>query len=737
MTLNSKGICALTLSFIALTDIFIILDVPILRQVFGFALLTFLPGYLIIQILRFAKAPLEKTLFLIGLSVSFLLFVPLLMDFVYPPLGISRPISLLPLVATFSVILAGLSLAAYKKGFLDLQIDAGCLKKQVGTAMTPPVLGAALIVIVGILSGLFLWLHLDSIFSLLLGLSIVLIVVLIIADKVSPRFYPLYILVIAVALQYSRTLASPNLFGSDCMYELYFANLVKASGVWNPSFSINAVVSDYYATLSVEILPNVYSIVLNLDTVWVIKLIYPFIFAFVPLGLYEIFRTQIKFSGKSAFLAVFLFMSFFGFFQLMPTVTRQEIAELFFVLAALLIMNRYSRGPKEARPKKNALLIVFIASIVVSHYSTSYIFLFFLGIVCVGSVFVTSRARQKGAEPAVTVPLFVLAVVITFGWYVFAGGGTAFNGLIGVGNHTLNSLSHEMLSTSNDPFVVAGLGGSSAGVSLIHALGRYWQIITEILIMVGLASVILRRKTPKMSPEFLLFALASFFVLLVVVAVPSLGSAINSWRAYSFALFFLAPCCILGVEVIVETISGWLGANRGRTLKLTSVALVVLLVPYFLFSSGFIYEIAEHPANYAFLPTQNLNGRDVAYSDNATWSYLVQAPLPTESVYASNWLSGSFGQSVVYADYYRASELAAYGHISPDSIVFFSPWSLNHSVGNAYVYLGPPNVQQHSIAIFQGSAVSPVERNISSVPAVTSASRVYSNGLAEVYYSKK
>jgi len=264
-------------------------------------------------------------------------------------------------------------------------------------------------------------------------------------------------------------------------------------------------------------------------------------------------------------------------------------------------------------------------------------------------------------------------------------------------------------------------------------LGRYWQIITEILIMVGLASVILRRKTPKMSPEFLLFALASFFVLLVVVAVPSLGSAINSWRAYSFALFFLAPCCILGVEVIVETISGWLGANRGLVFKLTSVALIVLLVPYFLFNNGFIFEIAEHPDNYAFLPTQNLNGRGVEYFQNATWSYMDQSPVPTESVYASTWLSRSLGQSVVYADSYTTPELAAYGHISPDSTAIFSPWDLNRTLHNAYVYLGPANVQQQSIAM--RGYTGPLIVNISSVLAVSSESRVYSNGLAEVYYS--
>ena len=718
--LGSNKICALTLAFIALTDIFIALDIPILRQVFGFVLLTFLPGFLILRMLRFGKTSLEKLLFLIGLSVSFLFFVPLLMNFAYPPIGISRPISLSPLAITFSLILAGLSLAAYKKGSLDLQINAGGFKKLIGKIMTPPVLGAALIVILGVLGGLSVRFYLDSIFSLLLGLSIVLIVVLIIADKVSPRFYPLYILVIAIALQYSRTLASPNLFGTDAMYELYFANLVKLGGIWNQSFSVNAAVSDYYAMLSVAVLPNVYSILLNLSTVWVFKLIYPIIVAFVPLGLYEMFRTHVKFSSKSAFLAAFVFMSFFAFFDMMPAVTRQEIAELFFVLAALLIMNRYSQASKKA-----ALLILFISSMVVSHYGTSYLFLCFLGIFCVGSLFVTSRVRQKSAESAAPITIAILAVVISLGWYMSAGAGTAFEGLLGVGVHTLYVFSTETFATN--PAVASSLTLSPAALSLIGSLLHYWQTITEVFILIGLVSVIWRRKTPKMSPQFLIFSLVSLLLLLVVLALPSLGSALNSWRSYSIALFFLAPCCILGVEVAVETVSGWLGANRGLVLKLTSAALIVFLVPYFLLNYGFINEVVQNPANYAFLPTQNLSGRGVDYSDNASWSYMIEAPVPTESVYASAWISGSAGHSPIYADWIRAPEMAAYGNVSPDSVIVFSNLSAQHLLSNAYVYLGPANVQHQSIALPTG------ELNISSVPALAAANRVYNSGLVQVY----
>jgi len=726
--LDSRTICALTLSFIVITDIFIILDIPILRQVFGFALLTFLPGFLIIRILRFGKTSLEKTLFSIGLSISFLMFVPLLMNFAYPAVGISRPVSLLPLVTTFSVILVGLSLAAYKKGSLDLQINTGGFKQLIGKIRAPPVLGAALIGMLGILGGLSMMFYLDSIFSLLLGLSIALIVVLIITDKVSPRFYPLYILVIAIALQLSRTLSSPNIFGTDAMYELYFSNLVKVGGVWNPSFSVVTTnISDYYAMLSVAVLPNVYSILLNLDTVWVFKLIYPFIVAFVPLGLYEIFRTHVKFSSKWAFLSVFLFVSFYAFYGSLLIVTRQEIAELFFVLAAILIMNTYSQAWK-----RSVLLIVFISSMVVSHYSTTYVFFLYLVAFFVVSAFVTSRTTQKRVKSAISSTIVVLAVVIAFGWYLFVGAGSSYRGFLVVAT---NAISADFLAVSSNPLVISGLGSTAPGLSLINLLAHYWQLLIEALLVTGLVSLIWRRKTPKMSPQLLVFSLISLFLLLIVITVPSIGGAINTWRTYMFALFFLAPCCILGIEVVVETVPGWLGANKGLILKLTSVALIVVFVPYFLFNYGFVQEIAEHPANYAFLPTQNPNGRAIVYSDNASWSYMDPGSVPTQEVWASTWLSGSLGQSTVWADWLRAPELSAYGHISPNSIVILSNSTAKYISSNEYVYFGAANVEQHSVAVLPNSGVN-TELNISSFPVLSAASRVYDNGLAEVYYTQ-
>ena len=734
ISLDSKRICALLLSLIALTDVSIILNVPVLRQVLGFATLTFLPGFLLIQIVRVSANRLEKILYAVGLSVSFLLFVPLVMNFVYPSIGISRPISLLPIAATFSLILAVLTIVGYKKGAFDFQITAADFTKQIDVIQSPHVLGAVLIVVLGILGGLFIRYDLDSLFSLLSTLSIVIIFVLVVSRRVPARFYPVFIVAIALAFQYSRTLASPNLIaGGDVNYELYFADVVKAAGVWNPSYAIADIAhSDYSGMLSVVFLPNVYSLFLNLDTVVVYSLVYPFIFAFVPLGLYHIYRTNIsaapsKHNDTSAFLAAFLFMAFFGFFLQLP---REQIAELFLVLALLVIM-----GTSLQELKKGAVLVVFIGSMVVSHYATSYLFLLYLAVLWFGPALVrVVKHRPRQGRPAVTATLVALATVIALDWYIFASGGTPYTAIVQLGSHTYNTFASEFFSTANDAYVTTGLGGGISGLSFTHALARYWGVAVEGLLVVGLLLMIWCRKTLKINSQFLLLALSSLFLLLVLVASPAVGSIILGWRGFALALLFLAPCGIFAVEAIVDRGSSWIHANEDLAVKLKGAALIVVIVPFFLFNYNFIFEIAEHPSNFAFIPAQGQNGHVLEYSDNESWSYLVVSPVPDQSVYAAKWISGSMGPSPIYADSLRITDLIAYGHVSPDSAQLLSSSDLNHSLpANSYVYFGAANVQQDSLALKDANG-NIFFQNISTSPTLTAGNKIYSNGLAEFYY---
>jgi uncharacterized membrane protein len=714
------------LSLIAVADISIILDLPFFRQVFGFVLLTLLPGFLLIQIIRLTKNPLEKVLFLIGLSVSFLMFVPLLMDFAYPQLGIADPISLLPLLTTLSLILASLSFIAYRTGALDFEITAQDLKTFVDTIRNPTVVGAALILALGILGALFIRSYSDSLFSLLSMLGIVAVVVLIaISGRISERFYPLYIFVIALALQYSRSLASPYLYGSDVTYELYLADFIKSIAHWAPNLLIPELGSSpLYGMLTVVFLPNVYSTLLGIDNILVYELVIPFIFAFVPIGLYQLYRTQIKLGSRSAFLSVFFFMSFYAFYLSEP---RQDIAVLFLVLAVMLILNRYGQ-----ELKRNALLILFVGSLVVSHYSTTYIFLFYFGFMLIGSTLLIARNRNEQGRSGVSTTMAILVVLIALSWYAFTARGGLIIALTTFWGHTVDAFSSELFSSSN-VVIARGLGIGVSSLSFTRAVANYWVNATEILITLGLGLIIWQRKTLKINTQFLLLMCASFLLMLMAIALPSVANVITTYRLYSLVLLFLAPCCVFGIETIVTLASGWLHTNRHLARKLSYVALIGVLVPYFLFNYGFIFEITDHPSNYAFLPSQQQSERVLARFHNASWSDLVSKPLPRGSVYAIKWLSSSTSRSIIYTDTAEGSaQLAAYGNIPPTRVDPLSSQILNKSLSNAYFYLGAASVQQGTFLLENASSTSQLQ--ISLYPTLTSGNTIYSNGLAEVRY---
>ena len=102
----------------------------------------------------------------------------------------------------------------------------------------------------------------------------------------------------------------------------------------------NSTLPDAYnSMLSIVMLAPTYSLLTNLRLDYILKIVYPFLFSLVPLGLYKIFKTQTD-NSKIAFIAVFLFISFNTFYIELLALTREMTAELFLVLLLLLILNR-------------------------------------------------------------------------------------------------------------------------------------------------------------------------------------------------------------------------------------------------------------------------------------------------------------------------------------------------------------------------------------------------------------
>lgn len=111
---SAKKFLLFTLLFLLATDFSIFLDIPIFRQFLGFAFFTIVPGLLILYILKLNRLGLtEKLVLSVGLSISFLMFAGLAINWIYPFFGYNTPLSTNSLIISFSIILLILVVIAY------------------------------------------------------------------------------------------------------------------------------------------------------------------------------------------------------------------------------------------------------------------------------------------------------------------------------------------------------------------------------------------------------------------------------------------------------------------------------------------------------------------------------------------------------------------------------------------------------------------------------------------------
>jgi len=358
-------------------------DIPGLRQVIGFIFLSFIPGILILRILKIHSVSIEESLlYSVGLSIAFVYIAGLFANFVLPLMSISKPISTFPVMATLAIFTLILGGVAYKRD-RNFSPASPINHFNIREIFSLPYLLLILLPLLAIF-GTYLVNAYHNNFVLLFLLAVIACVVALAAfDRLPKNAYPLAVAMIAISLLFHLSLISPTLYGSDIQSEYYLQHIVLQNGYWDFT-----VPGNLNTCLSLTMLCPIYSLMLNIDGVWLFKIIYPLFFCLVPLALFHIFREQI--GAKKAFLAAFFFTAMPMLIPAMITHARQEIAEIFFALLILLLIER-----KLALHQRAILAIVFAISLIMSHYALGYICMAFLmvgwGIVAI----IRSRAGRR------------------------------------------------------------------------------------------------------------------------------------------------------------------------------------------------------------------------------------------------------------------------------------------------------------------------------------------------------
>ncbi len=195
------------------------------------------------------------------------------------------------------------------------------------------------------------------------------IVFAVLRQKHLPKnIFPVVLFVLSAASVWSYSLRSNYVFGWDIQQEFHVFQTTLASGKW----ALGTKHSAYDAMLSLTILPVIIAKVSGIAGLTFFKFLSPLLFSFVPVILYYIYRLFTK--RWISFLASIVVIAQFYYMQQFSALVRQQIGFLFFASILFLIFQGYIN-----KRSRDCLLLLSVLGLVVSHYSTSYLAIIFLG----------------------------------------------------------------------------------------------------------------------------------------------------------------------------------------------------------------------------------------------------------------------------------------------------------------------------------------------------------------------
>ncbi|KUG19751.1 MAG: DUF2206 domain-containing protein [Methanomicrobiaceae archaeon] len=712
--------------------------IPVLLPALGFVYLSFIPGILMLRIFRIHRRSTPQTLlYAAGLSIGSMMFLGSAMNFLYPFAGIADPLSAPSLLITLNAVIWLLFIVGYVRDgkYADPEFI------EIRDLASKP---AALLYIIPILTvaGAYLVNGYQENLLLMFIIALIAVVATLIAfGRLVPRsLYPLAVLSISVSLLLHTSLISPYIWGYDIHLEYYLANLVLSQSYWNHTLPGNV-----NAMLSIVILAPMLTEISAVSLTAVFKVMYPLLFALVPLALYQAFKSMT--SETVAFLGTFVFVSYFSFYTEMAALPRQAIAEIFLVLVILLMLDR-----ELTRRAGFALYVIFGASMVVSHYGLTYIYMFILIAVWVmlalaGSTRVHRFAERAAArfrhaaagapgfirrlnagEKTVTVWHIIFFVLFANLWYANIAGGTSFETIVAI----LHNIGSNLFTEFLNPESVEGLDILLSTPSTpLHEIAKYLHLITLVFIVAGFIGLVFDPRYEKIRGEFFAFALVALLLAIAGIAVPYVASSLNTSRLYQITLIFLSLfCAVGGLAIFRAATPAFLKPAAGDLPTTGTKAVAVILAAVLLFNSGWVYECArDNPLSIALSQESIMNHQDEV-GKNLFYGLYV----PEYDVRSAAWLSATRDPDLmIYADRTRKDNvLNSYGSIDrqPPLLTNSSLWV----APGAYVYLGCFNVVENCGT--GPELYSDIWSMDDIRPEIASMGKIYSNARSEIYKNR-
>ena len=728
---GSKGWFTFAIAMLLLTDLTILLNIPFIRQIFGFLFLTILPGLLILQILKLNKIEsTEKVVLSVGLSISFLMFFGLLLNNLSLSFGYKSPLSTVPLLICFNLAVIALIIVVYR---MDKNVAFSLPNFNLSTSekafLIVPILFPALSIF-----GMYVMNTTDKNIMLMFLLFLIPIYIAFVCffnHKFPQRIYPVVIFLISISLLLLLSLRSNHLIGRDAHLEYYFFQTTLSNLHWSVLGH-----STFDACLSISLLPTIYQSLLDINREYIFKIVYALIYSVIPLGIYTLSKKYIE--ELYAFIATIFFMSQTRFIEITMNL-RNYIAIFFFALAIIVFFN-----DKIDPVKKRILFIVFMASCIVSHYSTTYIFFFIVLGTFVG---IEILSKKYSFKKVISLTIVLLFFALVFFWYSQVTE-TAFSAGVGFIESTLTNL-HKFFILESRGHVEALLGVGIMQKGIPHKTEFIFTWITLAFIAIGVLTMIKKYKEmvtipgvelnhskpnflkKKFEVEYLVMVLVCSALLVIMVALPFVAEGYGMQRLYPQVLVILSICFVIGGITISnlslkrQTFKKKLTKNatwnpfrkkdgeKNASQVRACLIILLVLIPYFLCVTGVTYQMF----GYSRKITLNSGGEQ--------WMLYVY----DQESYGAKWLGDYAAErKTIYADFYGERRLLSQGKITLSRINH--RWLSNPVEIDGYIYLRRQNIVDGELIDYYNEIYNTIDYQ----DVFFEKNRIYDTGGSEIYY---
>lgn len=655
-------------------------------------LIIFVPGAALLRVWRVHGLSFTRaTIYSLALSMFFIMVLGGALNLLHFTGIDDRPFNIELVNMAFVLSVAILTVIAYRRDrefvpvVSDMPIDLRTIMACVLAALLP------LIVVIGTVVADF-----DGDRSIILYSLIAICLVPLILLCKSTKRYELVIYSLSLALILHRGLMTDYLMGYDVFSEYKVAYASTVNGFWDFTISNGA-----YTSMSSGTLAPMLTYLTSIGTIEMLKVVYPIIFAFVPLAIYKVIQSQ--FGPRAAMLGSFIFIGYQAYFALMIQLTKQQTAEVFLAVLLLVITDAAL-----SRNKKRALVLVSMAGIIVSHYAIAYLtigmlagMVFFQVIWFAWDSWKEGRAspsrprlgrwfkqavvgwyRDQRKERVLTVGMAIAFVAFFLIWYSIAGSGNQLHYATNSGDYISSGSSGYWDLSKLDAleFVLIDYGSG------LHNLEKYLVVAAQAICSIGVLYAMSKwreNKDPEKCQDIVLFGLVAILLTIAGYFVPGLSATFYFGRYFHFMFIFLSGFFALGVYGIVSYFRGKKVVHPDLRLKLSKdriamVGSVAFVVLFLLLNTGVLY---------------HLDGKyDNSFALNSSVSWSIYSD---EDVMGAKWVANDYynGDSQVYADWHRIPIFIGLGvsvaklkyswtEQQTDSLIYLSSWNAEYY----YVY---------------------------------------------------